>query len=178
MGAWYTISPSPWSIILYAIWAWWASKKIPSDIYVRFRRLAAWVDAVWVAGVVVLVGDILWVSAVWIRWIPTYPGEAMLLVNSQIRNVSLLAISLIMSKNFWRTRMVHWGPAVYALWGVNLIYLILWFGLAPGIEWTHWVYALENGYACWPYVWGIGYIVGRAITTLIYWRTWSVKQDR
>jgi len=172
MGAWYTVSPTPWSIILYAIWACWASKKIPSDLYIRFNRLAAWVDAVWVAGVVVLVGDILWVTAVWIRWIPTYPEDMMLLVYSQVRNVSLLAISLIMSKDFWRTRLIHWGQAVYWLWGVNLLYLLLWFGLAPGLEWTHWVYALENGYSTWPYVWGIGYIVGRAITTLIYWRTW------
>jgi len=175
MGAWYTISPTPWSIILYAIWAWWASKKIPPDLYIRFNRLAAWVDAVFVAGVVVLVGDILWVSAVWIKWISLYPDETMLLVYSQVRNVSLLTISLIMSRNFWRTKMIHWGPAVYSLWGLTILYLILWFGLAPGLEWTHWVYALENGYSCWPYVWGIGYIIGRAITTLIYWRTWHVK---
>jgi len=178
MAAWYTISPTPWSIVLYAIWAWWASKKIPPDLYVHLHRLAAWVDAIFVAGVVVLVGDILWVSAVWIRWIPNYPGEMMLLVNSQIRNISLLAISLIMSRDFWRTKMIHWGPAVYWLWGLDLLYLTLWFGLAPGLEWTHWVYALENGYACWPAVWGIGYIIGRIITTMIYWRTWNVEPDR
>ena len=177
-AAWYTISPTPWSIILYAIWAWWASKKIPPDLYVRFRMLAAWVDAVWVAGVVVIVGDILWVLAVWARWHSVYPGELGLITNSLLRNISILVICIIMSRKFWRTRLVHWGPEVYALWGVNLIYLALWFGLAPGLEWTHWVYALENGYSTWPYVWGIGYIIGRIITTLIYWRTWDVKQDR
>lgn len=178
MPEWYTVSPTPWSIILYTIWAWWASKKIPREKYIRFHRLAAWVDAVWVAGVVVLVGDILWVTAVGIRWLPTYPGELMLLVNSQVRNISLLAISLIMSWNMWKTKMVQWGPTVGALWCLALLYLLLWFGLAPGLEWTHWVYALENGYACWPYAWGIGYIIGRIITTAIFWRTWNVKQYR
>lgn len=177
MPAWYTVSPTPWSIILYAIWAWWASKKIvPHDTTFR-RRMAAWVDCVWVAGVVIIVGDILWVSAVWIRWIPTYPEDMILLVFSQLRNISLLSISLIMSLSLWKDKTIHWGPAVYWLWGVNLLYLILWFGLAPGLEWTHWVYALENGYSCWPAVWGIGYIIGRIITTLIYWRTWKFKYD-
>lgn len=174
MSAWYTISPTPWSILLYAIWAFWASKKIAPQGRTFRQRLAAWVDAVFVAGVVVLVGDILWVSAVWIRWISTHPGEMMLLISSQIRNVSLLAISLIMSRDLWKAKIIQWGPAVYWLWGVNLLYLILWFGLAPGLEWTHWVYALENGYSSWPYVWGIGYIIGRIITTLIFWRTWNV----
>lgn len=176
--AWYTIAPSPWSVIMYAAWAWWASKKIPKDRYIRIHRLASWVDAIWVAGVVVLVGDILWVMAVWIRWLPTHPNELMLLVNAQIRNISILAISLIMSWNLWKTKTVQWGPAVYNLWGINILYLLLWFGLAPGMEWTHWVYALENGYSSWPYVWFIAFIVGRIITTMIYMRTWNVKPNR
>jgi len=177
MGAWYTVSPTPWSIILYAIWAWWASKKIAPGENLR-KRLAAWVDCVWIAGVVVLVGDIMWVSAVWVRWAPIYPDELMLLVYSQIRNFGLLSVSIIMSWHLWEAKIVKWGSTIFWLWGLNFLYLLLWFGLAPGLEWTHWVYALENGYTTWPYVWGIGYIIGRAITTLIYWRTWDVKQDR
>ena len=173
MIAWYTVSPTPWSIITYALWAWWASKKISPEGSLR-KRLAAWVECVWIAGVVVLVGDILWVSAVWIRWVPTYPDELMLLVYSQIRNFCLLSVSIVMSWHLWEAKIVQWGSTVGKLWGLNLLYLLLWFGLAPGLEWTHWVYSLENGYSCWPYVWGIGYIIGRAITTLIYWRTWNV----
>jgi len=173
MVAWYTISPTPWSVILYALWAYWGSKKLPRDGYVRYHRLAAWADALWIAGVVFLVGDILWVLAVWIRWGPIYPGELGLMTNSLIRDFSGLIICLIMSWEWWKNRYVKWGPNVFLLWGVNLLYLLLWFGLAPGLEWTHWVYALEKGYSCWPYVWVIGYIIGRIITTLIYWRTWN-----
>lgn len=174
MPAWYTVSPTPWSILLYAVWAWWASKKIVPWDSSFHQKLAAWVDCVWIAGVVVLVGDIQWVTAVWIRWMPTYPDEMMLLIYSQIRNFSLLAISLIMSRCFWRTKIVQWGSTVYWLWVLNLLYLTLWFGLAPGLEWTHWVFALENGYSCWPAVWIIGYVIGRTITTLIFWRIWNV----
>jgi len=178
MTAWYTISPSPWSIILYAIWAFYGSKKIPKDAYMRLHGLAAWVDAIWVAGVVVLVGDILWVMATWVRWHSVYTGELGLIANSLLRDISILTICLIMSWNMWKTKMVHWGPAVYLLWGVNLLFLLLWFGLAPSLEWTHWVYALENGYAYWPHVWGINFIIGRIITTTIFWRTWNVKPNR
>ena len=178
MGAWYTISPSPWSILLYAIWAYWGSKKLPRDTYVHIHRLAAWVDAVWIAGVVVLVGDILWVTAIWIRWHSFFPHEIGLIANTQIRNLSMLTISLIMSWKWWKFKIVHWGKDVYLLWGINLLYFALWIGLAPGIEWTHWVYALENGYPYWPIPWFITFIIGRAITTLIYWRTWNVKPDR
>lgn len=178
MPAWYTISPTSWSLLLYAIWAWWASSKLPQDVYVRIPRLAAWVDAAFIAGVVVLVGDILWVIAVWARWGSAYPGEIGLIANSLLRNFSILIICLIMSKDWWKSGVIRWGSDVYLLWGVDLLYLTLWFGLAPGLEWTHWVYALENGYASWPYVWVIGYIIGRAITTLIYWRTFHVEPNR
>ena len=171
MPSWYTISPSPFSIAMYTLWAWWASKKIAPN---GMRRMSAWVDCVWIAGVVVLVGDIQWIIACWIRWVPTYPGDMMLLVYSLVRNFSLLAMSLMMSWNMWKNKMVHWGPAICWLWGLNILYLTLWFGLAPGLEWTHWVYALENGYSCWPYACFMAFIVGRIITTLIYWRTWNV----
>lgn len=175
MGEWYTVSPAPWSILLYAIWAWWASKRITATGAPLRHRMGAWVQCIWVVGVVVLVGDIQWVIAVWIKWVPTYPGEMMLLVYSQIRNFAMLAMSLIMSWDLWKNKIVQWGTTVIYLWGLNCLYLLLWFGLAPSLEWTHWVYALENGYECWPYVWGIGYIIGRIITTAIFWRTWNVE---
>ena len=173
MAAWYTISPTPWSVVLYAIWAWWGSKKLPRDAYCRLHRLAAWVDALWIAGIVVLVGDILWVIAVWIRWIPIYPNERILLMYSLIRNLSGLVLCLLMSRNWWKSKRIRWGSTIYFLWGINLLYLIVWFGFAPGLEWTHWVYALENGYRIWPHVWVIGYIIGRTITTAIYVRTYA-----
>ena len=178
MGAWYTISPAPWSILMYSIWAWWASGKITDSETSFRRRMGAWVDCVWVAGIVVLIGDILWVGAVWIRWGPIYPEEIPLLVYSQIRNVALLGVSLIMSWEMWKNLWISWGKDVALLWGLDIIYLTFWFGTAPSLEYTHWVYALENGYSAWLYAWGMGYIVGRMITTLIYWRTWDVKQDR
>lgn len=174
MTAWYTISPSPWSITMYALWAWWASKKIPKDKYVRFHRLAAWVDAVWVAGVVVLVGDILLIMAVWIRWHSIYPNELGLIINSLLRNISILTICLIMSWDMWKLKWARWGSTVYLLWGVNILFLLLWFGLAPGLEWTQWVYALEHGFASWPYAWFVSFVIGRIITTMIYVRTWNV----
>ena len=176
MAEWYTISPAPWSVIMYALWALWGSKRLPKDAYTRFHRLAAWVDALWVAGVVVLVGDILWVAAVWIRWGAIYHEQIMLLVYSQIRNVAGLILCFMMSQGLWRSKRLRWGKDVYLLWGLDLIYLALWFGLAPGLEWTHWVYALENGFKSWPWVWVIGYIIGRIITTGIYVKTWS-KRD-
>jgi len=172
--AWYTISPTPWSIAMYAIWAWWGSRRLPRDAYIRFHRLAAWVDALWIAGVVVLVGDILWVMAVWIRWGFVYPNEIMLLIYSLIRNTAGLILCLLMSRGWWNSGRVRWNMDVFCLWLVDLLYLIMWFGLAPGLEWTHWVYALENGYATWPYVGFIAFIIGRIITTTIYMRTWNV----
>lgn len=176
--AWYTISPSPWSIILYALWAWWGSRRLPRDAYIRFQRLAAWVDALWIAGVVFLVGDVFWIIAVWVRWGSTYPSQIILLVYSLIRNMSGLALCLLLSQNWWKSKRVRWNAEVYCLWLLNLLYLVIWFGLAPGLEWTHWVYAIENGYSSWPYVCFIAFVVGRIITTTIFWRTWNVKPDR
>lgn len=171
--AWYTISPTPWSIIMYALWAWWGSKRLPRDNYIRFHRLAAWVDALWIAGVVVLVGDILWVLAVWIRWTAVYPTDKTLLINSLVRDISGLVICLLMSKEWWSSARLSWNTNVFCLWLIDILYLVLWFGMAPSLEWTHWVYALENGFTTWPFVWIISFIIGRAITTTIYIKTWS-----
>lgn len=178
MAAWYTIAPSPWSIAMYALWAWWGSRRLPRNAYLRFHRIAAWVDALWIAGIVILVGDILWVMAVWIRWGFAYPSEITLLIYSLIRNTAGLILCLLMSKNWWSSGKISWNKDVYWLWLIDLLYLAIWFGFAPSLEWTHWVFALENGYGIWPFVWLISFVVGRIITTTIYMRTWNVKPDR
>ena len=172
---WNSFPISPWSAALYLVLSWWASKKLPSTSYKRIPRLASWVDSIAVLGMLVLVGDILWLSLCWFRWTPTYYANYFsYILLPLIRNVAMIITCiLLMSKNWLHEGYIKFSRKVVYLIILNIAYLFTNFFLAPGKEWTHWLYALQNGYACWPYTWFISYTIGRAITSLIYIKMWS-----
>ena len=172
---WKSFPISPWSIALYLILSFWASKKLPKNAYRKISWLASWVDSLCVLGVVVLVGDILWLSLCWFKWAPSYSLNSFSNISLPIfRNVAMIAVCLLLvSQNWLNAGFINLSREVIRLMGLNIVYLLLWFSLAPGKEWTHWLYALQNDYACWPYTWFISYPVGRAITSLVYIKMWS-----
>jgi len=172
---WESFPISPWSVALYLVLSFWASKKLPSKTYKQIPRLASWADTICVLGVIVLVGDILWLSLCWLRWNSYYSANYFsYILLPLIRNIAIIPICImLMSRNWMREGYIKFSRQVQYLIGLNILFLLLNFYLAPGMEWTHWVYALQNGYACWPYTWFISYPIGRAITSLIYIKMWS-----
>lgn len=172
---WKSFPISPWSIALYLALSRWASRKLPSDAYRKISWLASWVDAICILGVIVLIGDIFWLSLCWFKWSESYSQTAFSYIFLPIlRNIALLNVCiLLVSQNWLRAGYIHLSRPVIRLIGLNIVYLLLHFSLSPGKEWTHWLYALQNDYKCWPYTWFISYPIGRAITSLIYIKLWS-----
>ena len=171
---WISFPISPWSLVLYLFLSYWASKKLPSNAYYRISWLASWVDSICVLGIIVLIGDIIWLSLCWFRWNITYSMNSFSYIFLPIaRNVAMLIVCfLLISQNWIRAGYIKLSREVFLLAGFNVLYLFLWFYLSPGKEWTHWLYAIQNNYACWPYTWFISYPVGRAITSLVYIKMW------
>lgn len=174
---WKSFPISIWSAALYLVLSYWASKKLPSKSYKRIKRLAAWVDAICIIGVVVLIGDMIWIMTSYFRWDNIYYEEPISYIFLPLaRNISMIVVCmLLMSRNWLREGYINLNREVIFWAGLNILYIFLCFYLAPGKEWTHWQYALENGYACWPYVWFISYPIGRAITSLLWVKMWSTK---
>lgn len=174
---WKSFPISPWSVALYLVLSWWASRKIPSKLYGRIAWLASWADAICVLGVLVLVGDIFWLSLCWFRWNSSYALNSFSYIFLPIaRNIAMIVVCiLLMSRNWLYEGYISFSIEVISLIGLNIIYLLMYFYLAPGREWTHWLYALQNGYSCWPYTWFISYPIGRAITSMVYIKMWSTE---
>lgn len=174
LNIWKSFPISVWSVLLYLSLSWWASRKLPSKSYKRISWLASWADSICILGVVILAFDILWVITYWLKWAPLNPQSYTLLILNIGRNVSTIIISLLlMSANWWNKGYLHFNGEVSVLIGLNVAYICLWFYFAPGIEWTNWVYALENGYGCWPSSWLIAYPIGKSLFSLLWFRMWD-----
>ena len=172
---WKSFPISPWSVTLYLALSGWASRKLPSNAYQKISWLASWVDSICVLGIIVLIGDIFWLFLCWIKWNSSYAETAFSYIFLPIvRNISIMTICLLLvSQNWLRAGYINLGREVIQLVGLNIAYLFTWFYLSPGKEWTHWLYALQNDYSCWPYTWFLSYPIGRAITSLVYIKMWS-----
>ena len=168
---------SPWSAALYLILTLWASRKLPSTSYRRIAWMASWVDAICLLGMLALFFDSLWVSLCWLRWTESYSLTAFShIILPLSRNIAMFIVCItLISRNWIREGYINLSREVFLLFGLHISYTILRFCLAPGKEWTNWIYAMENGYACWPYVWFLDYVVLRLITTLLWIKIWSPK---
>lgn len=167
----------PWSVVIYLLWSWWASKKLPSNSYRKIPWLASWTDTICIVGVVVLIGDIIWIIISYFRWNNIYYVEPISYIFLPLaRNISMIVVCIILiSRNWVNEGYICLNKEVIFLTGLNILYIFLSFYLAPTKEWTHWLYALQNNYACWPYTWFISYPIGRAITSLLWIKMWSPK---
>lgn len=174
---WKSFPISPWSVALYAVWIWWAHKKLPSTSYKRIAWLGKLADTLCILGILALIGDTLWVSLCWFRWPESYSGIAFPYIFLPIvRNTSMIVVcTLLVSRNWLREGYIQINREVAKLIGINILYMVLRFYLAPGKEWTNWLYAIQNDFACWPYVWFLDYIVCRGLTTLVWLKMWSPK---
>lgn len=172
---WKSFPLSAWSAALYLVLSYWASKKLPSTSYKRIAWLAAWADSICILGILVLIGDIFWLSLCWLRWSESYSQNAFsYILLPMARNISMIFVcTLLVSHNWLHEGYISFSRQVKNFISLNILYLVIYFSLAPGREWTHWLYALQNGYACWPYTWFISYPIGRAITSLIWIKMWG-----
>ena len=168
---------SPWSAAQYLLMTWWASKKLPKDAYPKIAWLASWVDSICILGVLAVFFDSLWVSLCWLRWTPTYSENVFShIILPILRNIAFFFICMLMMNHNWlRKGYINLSEEVFLLFGLHISYTILRFYLAPGKEWTNWLHAFENGYACWPYVWFLDYVVLRIILILLWIKLWSPK---
>lgn len=168
---------------MYVAWAAWGYRHLVKNGYLEgktskygpwFLKLATFTEVIMAVGLIVLMGDTFWAAACGLRFLSSFPESTQqmtfVLARDGVGVIFFLmgAAELISEKAFDPLR--GWW-----LWILNLAFLVLWFGLAPGPEWTDWTYALRHDYG-WLQAWrafSLSHILGRFITTTIYWRAWQ-----
>lgn len=158
---------------MYVAWALWGAgklKRLGSDRTFFWRFM----DATMVAGIVVLTSDLLWVLACGLRFGLYFPDSVQQLVFCALRDFMGVVFCLVQVPHLIEKDVFSLFN-MKGLWILNVVFFIVWFGLAPDPSWTDWSYALRHDYG-WTRAWSafaLSHIMGRVITTIIYWSVWN-----
>jgi len=167
---WWTLSPSPWTIAVYTILALYAARKlyrVYGHNYKRLKRLAAFTDATFMLGFVVLTLDTFWLACSGLRFGWTYPSSVLQLLACLFRNFGIVALCYIFVKDYLVDRATS---KTFYLFAVNMVFMVIWFVLAPSPAYTDWTFALRNGYSLATVVLSffISHVLGKTLLSLTY----------
>ena len=151
---WFAVSPSPWSLVFYAIFGVIGARKLLSSRnYLKSKRwpwLIAFIDALFLLGMIVFIQDTMWLFCNTWRWIlPMYSGVATFW-NYYVRfPENLLGFWLfgLLTYGKWRLRVIvlSWKTLAYLL--IIACFTFLVFALAPNQAFTDWTFAVHYGYS-------------------------------
>ncbi|MHA1829067.1 MAG: hypothetical protein ACTSX6_10530 [Candidatus Heimdallarchaeaceae archaeon] len=127
---WYAQSPSPFSIAWYCLYG-----------YVAHRNGFSWRDSVWLVGFVVLSGDLIWVAASGLRFGWFYPDSVPQLILCAARDFAGMLFCLIMLKT-----PIKFNDLTVLGYITNIVFMLIWFLLAPSPAYTDWTYAIKHNY--------------------------------
>lgn len=121
-------------------------------------------------GFIVLSSDLVWSILSVVRWGSLHPDSINQMILVIARDITGTILSLFGMITLVNDRYVQWSKTTTILWFWNLVYFIVWFGLAPSPANTDWTYAFRYGYS-WSFIWKtffISHILGRILTSGIY----------
>lgn len=152
--SWFALSPSPWSLAFYAIFGVIGARKLlRSGVhYKRWPWLLAFLDALFLLGMIVFIQDTIWLLANTWRWIlPMYSGTATFL-NYYVRfPENLLGFMLLglLTYDKWALRVVvfKWKTLAYLM--IIAYFTFTVFRMAPNQAFTDWTFAVSHGFPDW-----------------------------
>ena len=149
---WFAVSPSPWSLAFYAIMALIGSRLLLNlgAKYRRAPRLMAFLDALFLLGIIVFIQDTIWLIINTWRWIlPLYSGTATFF-NYYIRfpqNIVGTMLLILLTWGLWSSKLVDFRKRTVLWFAVIAAFTFLVFSLAPGQQLTDWTWAISHGYS-------------------------------
>lgn len=148
---WFAVSPSPWSLAFYVIMALIGSQLlIKAGVkYRRAQRMMAFLDALFILGIIVCLQDTIWLLFNTWRWIlPLYSGTATFW-NYYVRfaqNMLGLLIGFMLSWHLWKAGFVKFTRETI-VWFIQITaFTALVFIMAPGQHFTDWIWAVSHGF--------------------------------
>lgn len=149
---WFAVSPSPWSFAFYILMGVIGARLLlrAGVPYKRAPRLIAFLDAVFILGMVVFLQDSIWLVMNTWRWIlPYYMGTATF-TNYWIRfpqNIVGALLLLLVTSGLWQLKYVRLNRKFWFWISLIVIYTGIVFALAPSQGFTDWVFAVAYGYS-------------------------------
>lgn len=150
---WFAVSPGPWSLTFYAIMGVIGARKLLKSSGVKYHKwpwLIAFIDAIFLLGMIVFIQDTIWLLINTWRWIlPMYSGVATFW-NYYVRfPQNLLGFMLfgLLTYDKWKLCVVFlsWKTLAYLLIIASFTFLVFW--LAPNQGLTDWIFAVQKGYS-------------------------------
>jgi len=144
---WFMLSPSPVSLIQYAILTWimW-SYFLRAGKYEKHSRILSLIDSFFVVAFFVVLTDAFWVSFSILKWLPLYPQDALQIYASLGRD---LLAALLFGMFIWdnlKQKVISFNFSVIFWLCISFLFQAAWFFFAgsPGV--TDYTFAWRHGY--------------------------------
>jgi len=144
---WFMLSPSPVSLIQYAVFTWimWGY-FVKAAKYKKHPRLMSLLDGFFVVAFFVCVTDAFWVIFTMFKWLPLYPGDFWLLLQSLIRDVAGASLFFLMIYDHVKSGVIKISSSVVFWIVICFLMQYVWFSYAETPGSTDYVFAWRHGY--------------------------------
>lgn len=172
---WWTLSPSPFSIIFYLILIVYTFKKIRYIKQNPTRNKKFWyitklTDAFFIVGFVVVTMDTLWIVVCGLRFGWFYPDSVLQLILCAGRNLAALVLCYFAIGNYFHDGTIKFRKTTVMLYLLNVAFLTTWFLLSPTPAYTDYTYAIRHDYPMTTVLisFMISHVVGKSVVALTF----------
>lgn len=144
---WFMLSPSPVSLIQYAVLTWIGSRYLRARIEYKHPRIMSLVESFLVVAFFVVLTDSLWAGLCALKFIPMFPQDANQIIFSFLRDLVGALLFFLLIGNGFRTGVLSLNKYVGAGLYLCLNTQIIWFTLAPSPAYTDYTFAWRSGYS-------------------------------
>lgn len=180
---WYAFSPSPWTLVFWAILAIYIVRKILSyypmlawDFKTKWKtRIHLYTTALFIIGFFVLSTDNFYIlGALW-KWGPLFPESQLQLIFCLGRNIVGMIFCRIFFLEYVKDKIIVLNRRLIIAYGINAMFFIVWFAWASSPALTDWTFAIRHDYPA-PIIqlsFFISHFIGRVIWLLILVNCWA-----
>lgn len=143
---WFMLSPSPVSLIQYALLTWIGSRYLRERIDYKHPRIMSLIQSFLVVAFFVVITDSFWAGFQAWKFIPMFPQDANQILFSFARDIVAAFLFFMLIGGYFRTGVLSYGVPVIAGLFLNLEAQALWFLLAPSPAYTDYTFAWRSGY--------------------------------
>ena len=145
---WFMLSPSPVSLIQYAVLTWilWGY-LLKAVKYKKHPRILAATDAFFIVAFFVVLTDSFWCLFCVLKWLPLYPQDALQIYSSLGRDLVAAVLFWIFIWDHFKTGVLNFSKSAQFWLIICFVSQALWFWLAPSPAFTDYTFAWRHGFS-------------------------------
>lgn len=167
---WFMLSPSPVSLIQYAVLTYFVARKLSGAWWKRA------VQGILVTMLFVLIGDAIWAGLCSARWISLFPQDAWQIITSFLRDILGAGVMFLMIGDLFLEKKLRFDGLPLFFLFVCFCFQLIWFTLAPSPAFTDYTFAWRHGYSL--DVVFVSWILGHWIMRIPLWLgIWAILKN-